>query len=123
MNRPDSDKNKRRTAAFFMWTIRNQDFLSHHIQVYMWTAVAIILLLTLAERIALEVALEAIFYGGTLICGSLWILIERRRSWLMHIDDPGLKKTAHNTMLAYLYARLPKSRNHLPYKKGDCRTC
>ena len=123
MNRKKNSKKKNKKAAFFLWTIRNQDFLSHHIQVYMYTAVGIILLLTLANKIALEAALQAIFYGGTFICGSIWILIERRRSWLMRIDDPALKETAHNTMLAYMYTRLPNNRNHNAYKDNGCPTC
>jgi hypothetical protein len=44
-----------------------------------------------------------------LIFGLIWVLIERRRSWLLHIDDPALKDIAHTVMLAYLYDRLPKS--------------
>lgn len=123
MDRKKNNTKKNKTAVFFLWTIRNQGFLSYHIQVYMYTAVGIILLLTLANKIALEAALQAIFYGGTFICGLIWILIERRRSWLMKIDDPALKEAAHNTMLAYIYTRLPKSKREHLYKKNSCPTC
>ena len=111
MNRKKSKPIQENTAAFFLWTIRNQSFLAFHIQIYMWSAVAVILLLTLAEKIALEAALQAILFGGLFICGIIWVLIERRRSWLMHIADPVLKETAHVVMLAYLSARLPKSQS------------
>ena len=99
-------------AAFYLWTIRNQGFLSQHIQIYIWAAVAVILVFTLAGRISLDAALQAILFGGLLICGLIWVLIERRRSWLLHIDDPALKEIAHNVMLAHLYNRLPNSHHN-----------
>jgi hypothetical protein len=107
MNRSKKNTGAGKTASFFLWTIRHQSFLAHHIRVYVWCAVAVILVLTLADKIALQAALEAIFFGGVFICAMIWILIERRRSWLLHIDDPVLKQTAHRVMLATIYEKLP----------------
>lgn len=105
-------------TRFFLWTIRNQSFLAHHIQVYVWCGVAVILILALADKIALPAALQAIFFGGLFICAMIWILIERRRSWLLHIEDPVLRQTAHRVMLTYLDEKLPP-RHASPIDRGN----
>ena len=106
-----------------MWTIRNQSLLAYHIQVYIWCAVAVILLLTLANKIALQAALETILFGGGFICAMIWLLIERRRSWLLHIEDPDLKRTAHRVMLTYLNEKPPHKHPHHRSGHGHCYRC
>ncbi len=99
------NRSKTRVARMLTWTIRHQDQLAFHTRLYMWSAVAIVLLLCLAGEIPLEAALEVILIGGLMICGWLWILIEWRRAWLLGIDDPDLKQEVYACMLAYLAAR------------------
>jgi len=88
--------------AFYLWSIRRQDRISKKIQTYMWSAISIILLMSLLIPLDLEIALQIIFFGGLTVCGLLWVFIERRRSWLLTIQDPTLKDSAHREMIAYL---------------------
>ena len=89
-------------ARILIWTIYNQDLLAHHIRIYSWSAVAVILILTLSNAISLETALHALLICGLVLGLGLWIAIERRRSWLLNIQDPELKRKAHLAMLSYM---------------------
>ncbi|MFZ0610784.1 MAG: hypothetical protein WAM73_00955 [Desulfobacterales bacterium] len=95
----------RKKADFFLWTIRRQSHIAAAMQTQLISAVALVLLLTLLLPLRLETALQGIFYGGMAIIALVWALIERRRSWLLGIDDPALKDTAHQAMIAYLKQR------------------
>ncbi len=92
----------RKKADFFLWTIRRQRQIAAVIHTQLTAAVAVALLLTILLPIRLETALRAIFLGGMAVIALVWVLIERRRSWLLGIDDPALKETAHRAMIAYL---------------------
>jgi len=92
----------RKKADFFLWTIRRQSHIAVAIQTQLTSAVALVLLLTLLLPIRLETALQGIFFGGMAVIALVWALIERRRSWLLGIDDPVLKEAAHQAMIAYL---------------------
>ena len=89
-------------ARFYIWTIRRQEEISQKIRLQMWAAVSAVLLMSLVLQLKLETVLEWILYAGLFIGASLWLLIERRRSWLLRITDPRLKAIAHREMLAYL---------------------
>jgi hypothetical protein len=100
-SRGESNWNEKR-AALYLWSIRRQDDLSINLQTFMWSAIGTILLLSLLLPIDLETALQIIFFGGLTVCGLLWVFIERRRSWLLTIQDPALKESAHREMIDYL---------------------
>lgn len=91
-----------RFARILIWTIHKQDLIAYHIRLYVYCAVAIILILTLSQKIPLEMALLILLACGLVIGFGLWAAIERRRSWLLGITDPQLKKEIHAVMLAYL---------------------
>ncbi|MFZ0131419.1 MAG: hypothetical protein WAK95_02675 [Desulfobacterales bacterium] len=106
----------RKKADFFLWTIRRQGHIAVVIHTQLTSAVALVLLLTLLLPIRLETALQGIFCGGMAVIALVWALIERRRSWLLGIDDPALKETAHRAMIAYLKQKA--ACNTVP---GGCR--
>ena len=89
-------------GAFYLWSIKRQDDISAAVIRHMWSAVSAILLMSLLIPIKLETALQIIFYGGLMVCGLLWVIIEKRRSWLLTIKDPVLKETVHQAMVAYI---------------------
>jgi hypothetical protein len=95
----------RKWADFYLWTIRRQDHISATIRTQLMTAVSVVLLLSILLPIQLETALHIILYTGLTIIGLLWALIERRKSWLLGIQDPVLKEAAHQAMIFYLEQR------------------
>ena len=90
------------STRFFLWTIRNQDYITRGVTMNMWSAVSAVLVIALVGFVTLEMALQFIFFGGAATGALIWILIERRRSWLLSISDPELKAEAHCTMIDYL---------------------
>ena len=112
----------RKKAEFYLWTIRRQNHISAAIRTQMMSVVSIVLLLSILLPIRLETALHVILYTGLTVIGILWALIERRRSWLLGIQDPVLKDAAHQAMIAYLKQRASSSRSQRHCSDGD-RTC
>ncbi len=102
----------KKLARMLIWTIRYQDEIAYHLRLYMWSAVAFVLMLSLSQKISLEAALQVILFGGLTICCWLWLFIERRRAWLLSIKDPELKREAYIAMLAYLAVKEGKSDHH-----------
>ena len=90
----------------YLWSIIRQDDISSCVRTYVWSAVYAILLISLLIPIDLAITLQIIFFGGLMACGLLWVFVERRRSWLLTIQDPVLKETAHRVMIAYLKNKL-----------------
>lgn len=95
----------RKRADFYLWTIRRQNQISATIRTQLMSAVSVVLLLSILLPIRLETALHGILYAGLTIIGILWALIERRKSWLLGIQDPVLKEAAHQAMIFYLEQR------------------
>lgn len=101
-------KTKRSIATVCIWTIRHHDYLVAQIRIYMWSASATVLFLSLAGLIRLETALFSLLFGALSIAILLWTLNEIRRHLLLHIRDPQLKKEAYEAMLAFIQARRHK---------------
>jgi hypothetical protein len=93
---------KKTLAAFYLWTIRRQQHISDVVKTQMISAVAVVLLLTIILPLRLETALQIVLIGGLTIVALLWVLVERRKSWLLAIEDPALKEAAHQAMITYL---------------------
>jgi hypothetical protein len=110
----------RKRADFYLWTIRRQHHISATIRTQLMSAVSVVLLLSILLPIRLETALHVILYTGLTVIGLLWILIERRRSWLLGIQDPVLKETAHQTMITYLKQRTSIGRPQSHCGDSDC---
>lgn len=111
--------------ALYLWSIRRQDSISLNVRTHMWSAVFAILLMSFLIPIKLEIILQIIFFGGLTTCAILWAFIERRKTWLLNIEDPVLKEIAHQAMIAYLENKIDI--NHLRCHESDsdrsCRTC
>ncbi len=116
-NKPNWYKKK---AHFYLWTIRHQNTIAAAIRTQMMSVVCVVLLLTILLPIRLETALQVILCGGMLVIGLLWVLIERRRSWLLGITDPVLRETAHQTMIAYLRRKTASTTPQKHLGKKDC---
>ena len=115
-NARHTDNTRRFSARFFLWTVRKQDQISRVFTLNMWAAISAVLVSTLIGLVSLETALQVILWGGIAVGGFTWILIERRRSWLLGITDPKLKADAHQVMIDYLSKRLqyrPDCSKHL----------
>ena len=106
-NDPHTDNPHPFSARFFLWTVRKQDQISRIFTLNIWAAISAVLVCTLIGLVSLEKALQVILWGGIAAGGCTWILIERRRSWLLGITDPKLRADAHQVMIDYLSKRLP----------------
>ena len=91
-----------KTARFCIMTILYQDVILYHLKVYMTSASAVIILLYLAGKIGSEIAFSILIITGMSIFGLMWFLIMARKKSLLGIEDPVLRETAHNAMIAYL---------------------
>jgi hypothetical protein len=101
-----TDRPRPLSARFFLWTIRKQDRIARWLTMNMWSAVSALLAMAMVGLLTLEMALQVILAGGIAVGSILWILIERRRSWLLGISDAKLKAEAHQAMIDYLCAKL-----------------
>jgi len=110
----------RKRAEFYLWTIRRQHHISATIRTQLMSGVSVVLLLSILLPIRLETGLHVILYTGLTVIGLLWILIERRRSWLLGIQDPVLKETAHQTMITYLKQKTSIGRPQSHCGDSDC---
>lgn len=90
------------SARFFLWTIRKQDQITRCLTLNMWSVVSVLLATSLLGLVTLETALQIILWAGMAVGSTVWIFIERRRSWLLSISDPKLKAEAYRTMIDYL---------------------
>ena len=89
-------------TRFWLWTIHRQSFLARHFVLYIWAAVAATIFFAFIGRFSMESAMYGIFIGGTTILFILWVLIERRKTWLLRISDPEVKQKAYEAMLMYM---------------------
>jgi hypothetical protein len=100
------------SAQFFLWTIRKQDHIARGVTMNIWSAVSAVLAIALVGLVTLEMALQIILAGGAATGALIWILIERRRSWLLSISDPQLKAEAHQAMIDYLVKKTRYRSDH-----------
>jgi hypothetical protein len=117
-----------RTARAMIWSILYQEKITYYFQRYLAMAVGVIALMWLTGLITLATAFWSLFYGGLVLSGCLWFLIDKRRVWLLSIKDPALKNLAYRSMLAYIAAKghrsypvRPEVRE--PNDEEKCTTC
>jgi hypothetical protein len=92
-------------APIVIWSIQYQDRISHHFRLFMLGIAMVITFMGMVGLVSLEVALWSLFFGGLSIIGAAWYLIQLRRTWLLHIEDPALKQVVYETMLTYIYLK------------------
>jgi hypothetical protein len=105
-----------------------QGRIAHYFQRYLAIAVGIVGLMWLTGLITLATAFWSLFYGGLVLSGCLWFLIDKRRVWLLSIKDPALKNLAYRSMLAYIATKGHRSypiRSEVrePNDEEECTTC
>ena len=108
--------------TLYLWSIRRQDSISLSVRMHMWSAVFAILLMSFLIPIKLEIVLQVIFFGGLTTCAILWVFIERRKTWLLNIQDPDLKEIAHQAMIVYLKSKIDINRL-CRHETDDDRSC
>ena len=94
------------SARFYLWTIRKQDQITRGVVMNIWAAVSAILACAVVGLVSLQMTLQIMIFGGTALGSLMWVLIERRRSWLLGISEPKLRAEAHQVMIDYLNKRL-----------------
>lgn len=105
MNRKQPFSPRSFLARISIWTIVHHDFLAAQIRIYVWTASATVLFLSIASLISLQLALYLLLFCGLGIMILLWSLIIWRKSILLHIRDADLRREAHGAMLALIRSR------------------
>jgi hypothetical protein len=100
-----------------IWSIRHHDRIVAHLRVYVWSAAATILLLSLANRISLTTALYAILLCSLSLVILIWLLLERRRTILLGIEDAELRREAEAAMQAFIYARRERICGKTPHPR------
>ena len=96
---------RRWPARLSIWSIRHHDLIVAHLRIYVWSAAATILLLSLGNFISLSTALYAILFSALSLVILIWLLLERRRTILLSIEDAKLRREAEAAMHAFIYAR------------------
>jgi len=94
-----------RTARFWIWTVEWHDEIAAAVRTYFFAAFFAMLLLCFGGVISPKEMAVAMFVGGFMLLGLLWIAIERRRSALKAIDDPELRRRAERAMLQLIAVR------------------
>ncbi len=86
-----------------IWSVRNQSWLAGQVRIYLFMVTAIIWFLALAGVIAIETAMLASFCIGVIAIGAIWTLVQQRRSWLLNIREPELRRQALAAMHDYIH--------------------
>lgn len=92
-----------------IWSIRNQSWLAGQVRLYVFFGTALIAFLALAGVITLETAMLSACFGGLVIMGLIWTLIQQRKAILLNIAEPEEREQAHQAMLAYLHEVDPET--------------
>ena len=105
MNNAKPSKFKSALARASIWTILNHNFLAGRIRIYVWSAAATVLFLAVASIIPLHTALYILLFCGCAMMALLWSLISWRKAILLDIQNPELKKAAHEAMLMLIHSK------------------
>ena len=116
MNNSKFHKFKSLLQRASIWTIVNHNFIAGQVRIYVWSASATVLFLSVASIIPLHTALYLLLFCGCGVIILLWSLISWRKAILLDIRNPELKKTAHAAMLALIHSKAS------PRNKSDRKT-
>ena len=95
-------------AKWCIWSVVNQSWLAGQIRIYIWGAVAVLAVFILTGAMSPRTALTSMFISGVVIASAICLLIRQRRIWLLHIQQPELRRQALSAMVTYL------NNNHYP---------
>ena len=102
MTRNDKQPSQSIGIRLSIWSIRNQSWLAGHVRIYIYAGTVLIAFLALAGAISIQTAMLSAICGGLIVMGMMWALIQHRKAILLNIQEPEVRKRAHNAMLAYL---------------------
>lgn len=85
-----------------IWSVRNQSWLAGQVRIYLFMVTAIVWFLALAGVIAIETAMLASFCIGVIAMVTIWTLVQQRKSWLLNIREPELRRQALAAMHDYI---------------------
>ena len=108
MNRNRPFKRHASLARISIWTITHHDFLAAQLRIYVWSASATVLFLSITGLISLQLALHLLLFCGLGILILVGSLINWRKAILLGIRDDDLKLEAHAAMLRLIHSR-PRS--------------
>jgi hypothetical protein len=109
-------------AKWCIWSVANQSWLAGKIRIYIWGAMVALAVFILTGLISPETALTSMFVSGAVVAIALWLLIRQRRIWLLHIQQPELRRQALAAMVTYLETinyPLPMRTHGRPARGGD----
>ena len=113
MKRASPAMNRAWLARISIWTIVYHDFLAGQIRIYVWTASAVVLILSIFSIIPLTIALYILLFCSCAITILLWSLIRWRRKILLGIENPELRQIAHVAMLNLIDAKAHHRSSHV----------
>lgn len=96
---------EKKAAKFCIWTIQQHNYIINRIRLYVWSASATVLFLSLINKIHLQMALHIILFGTISIVVMIWVLLSIRKALLLRINDPELKKIVYEAMLVFISSR------------------
>ena len=94
-----------RAARIAIWTVRHQSLLISLLRRYLWGGTCLIIFFAVAGAISLDAAVYSVFIGGILVLILFWVAVERRRTWLLNIRDPNLRREARREMITLITAK------------------
>jgi len=92
-------------AKFCLWTFQRHNLITSQIRIYVWSASAFVLFLSLIDKIHLQVALHILLFGSLGIAVIIWMLLSIRKALLLRINDPELKEVIYESMLIFIASR------------------
>lgn len=103
MTRKDKRSPQSIVIRLSIWSVRNQSWLAGQVRIYLYAGTVLIAFLALAGVVTIQTALLSAFCGGLVIAGLIWTLIQQRKAILLNLEEPEVRKIAHQAMLAYLH--------------------
>jgi hypothetical protein len=95
----------RRVALFCIWTLLSQRRLAVIAALVSWGMAALVALLVLSGRVAIVPAVNALGLGGASLVLFIWLFLKARKKALLGIQEPELRRIAHQAMLVNICAR------------------
>jgi len=96
-----------RLTRFCIWSVAYQDFIAGQVRIYIAAGSGVVTLFFLSGALNAEQFGMILLTAGAGIAGLLFALIQARRSVLLAIREPALRRLAFATMRLYIAHRQP----------------
>lgn len=108
MNKSVQNLSLVKLTAFYIWTLRNHDCIISRITATVWFFSLSVIMLGLTNVIEMKSVMSILLMAGVAVSLSLWVMIERRRTFFLKLKDRELKKMVHEEMLVFIRQRSGK---------------